>query len=53
MRDLREIAMNGLVLSAWARADGWSRAGLYRQLKAEGWQRVVEGAWLEPGRRST
>ncbi|MFE2731921.1 hypothetical protein [Streptomyces sp. NPDC059349] len=49
MRDLREIAMDGLVLSAWARADGWSRAGLYRQLKAEGWQRVVEGAWLEPG----
>lgn len=41
--------MDGLVLSAWARADGWSRAGLYRQLKAEGCQRVVEGAWLEPG----
>ncbi|MFD2691490.1 hypothetical protein ACFS5L_42635 [Streptomyces phyllanthi] len=52
MRELRELALGGLLLTSWAVAEGWSRSSLFRRLREEGWATLGEGAWAEPGRAS-
>ncbi|WP_149826466.1 hypothetical protein [Streptomyces tailanensis] len=49
MRELRGTAREGLLLTSWAMAEGWSRASLFRQLREEGWTALGGGAWAEPG----
>lgn len=49
MRELRDVAVGGVLVTAWALGEGWSRSGLYRCLKEEGWTALGEGAWVERG----
>jgi len=46
---LRDVAVGGVLVTAWALGEGWSRSGLYRCLKEEGWTALGEGAWVERG----
>ncbi|MEV6587562.1 hypothetical protein [Streptomyces acidicola] len=50
VRELRELALGGVLLTSWAVAEGWSRPSLFRRLREEGWVALGEGAWSEPGR---
>lgn len=50
MRELRELALGGVLLTSWAVADGWPRSSLFRRLREEGWAALGEGAWAVPGR---
>ncbi|MFG2501831.1 hypothetical protein ACGFSB_26925 [Streptomyces sp. NPDC048441] len=47
---LRELAMEGVLLTCWARDAGWPTSTLSRSLAAEGWTRIPGGGWVEPGR---
>lgn len=47
---LRELAVEGVLLTCWAREAGWSSSTLSRSLAAEGWTRIPGGGWAEPGR---
>lgn len=40
----------GVLLTSRALEAGWSRVALSRRLGSEGWTRVQNGAWVEPGR---
>lgn len=48
--ELRELAVEGVLLTRWARDAGWPRSTLSRSLAAEGWTRIPGGGWAEPGR---
>ncbi|GHG58518.1 hypothetical protein GCM10018779_24180 [Streptomyces griseocarneus] len=48
----RADAQGGVVLTAQALAEGWTRGRLGRFLTAGGWTRVRPGAWLVPGREA-
>lgn len=48
--ELRELAVEGVLLTRWARDAGWPRSTLARSLAAEGWTRIPGGGWAEPGR---
>ncbi|MFI9238891.1 hypothetical protein [Streptomyces sp. NPDC053079] len=48
----RADAQGGVVLTAQALAEGWTRGRLSRFLTAGGWTRVRPGAWLVPGREA-
>ncbi|MCW8375488.1 hypothetical protein [Streptomyces justiciae] len=48
--ELATLAEDGVLLTSRALAAGWSRVPLSRRLSAEGWTRVRNGAWVEPGR---
>ncbi|MGW7069944.1 hypothetical protein ACWGII_12120 [Streptomyces sp. NPDC054855] len=48
--ELRELAVEGVLLTGWAREAGWPRSTLARSLAAEGWTRIPGGGWAEPGR---
>ncbi|WP_409058256.1 endonuclease domain-containing protein [Streptomyces sp. SYP-A7185] len=50
MRDLRELAVEGVLLTGWAKEAGWAASTLSRSLAAEGWTRIPGGGWAEPGR---
>jgi len=41
-----------VLLTSRALGAGWSRSPLSRRLCSEGWTRVRNGAWIEPGRRA-
>ncbi|WP_191094947.1 hypothetical protein [Streptomyces kanamyceticus] len=47
---LRELAVEGVLLTRWALEAGWSRNSLFRRLAAEEWTRIPGGGWAEPGR---
>ncbi|MEU3738450.1 hypothetical protein AB0E78_15400 [Streptomyces sp. NPDC032198] len=47
---LGELAVEGVLLTRWAREAGWSASALSRSLAAEGWTRIPGGGWAEPGR---
>ncbi|MWA11797.1 endonuclease domain-containing protein [Streptomyces sp. BA2] len=47
---LRELAVEGVLLTCWAREAGWPTSTLSRSLAAEGWTRIPGGGWAEPGR---
>ncbi|MGW0906924.1 hypothetical protein [Streptomyces sp. NPDC002853] len=48
--ELRELAVEGVLLTRWARDAGWPGSTLARSLAAEGWTRIPGGGWAEPGR---
>jgi hypothetical protein len=48
---LRELAVEGVLLTRWAREAGWPAGTLSRRLAAEGWARIPGGGWAEPGRK--
>lgn len=52
MRELRDVARAGLLLTSWAVGEGWSRPSLFRRLKEEGWTGLGQGVWAEPGART-
>ncbi|MGW6062669.1 hypothetical protein [Streptomyces sp. NPDC055189] len=47
---LRELSVEGVLLTRWAMAAGWPRSKLFRRLTGEGWTRLGGGVWAEPGR---
>ncbi|MCF3125248.1 hypothetical protein IPZ68_36970 [Streptomyces arenae] len=47
---MRELSVEGVLLTRWAREAGWSRSSMFRQLAADGWTRIPGGGWAEPGR---
>ncbi|GGY21852.1 hypothetical protein [Streptomyces djakartensis] len=49
-RALRELAQEGVLLTCRALESGWPARSLTRALRAEGWGRLLPGAWLEPDR---
>ncbi|MGW0561916.1 hypothetical protein ACWDZ4_15185 [Streptomyces sp. NPDC003016] len=50
MGDVEALARGGVLLTAWARAAGWPPRRLNRRLRADGWTRIINGAWCAPGR---
>ncbi|MQY37982.1 hypothetical protein SRB17_59900 [Streptomyces sp. RB17] len=44
------MADRGVLLTSRAVEAGWPRRDLTRALRAEGWTRLRQGAWAEPGR---
>ncbi|MGW3169156.1 hypothetical protein [Streptomyces sp. NPDC001153] len=48
--ELRALANRGVLLTSRAVEAGWPRRSLTRALRAEGWTRLRQGAWAEPGR---
>ncbi|MEU6198212.1 hypothetical protein [Streptomyces sp. NPDC047061] len=51
LRTLREPGGNdGILLTSRALDAGWDRVALCRRLRSEGWTRIRNGAWAEPGR---
>ncbi|MFJ8545417.1 hypothetical protein ACIRFH_26015 [Streptomyces sp. NPDC093586] len=46
---LRALVEEGVLLTSRALEAGWTRSSLFRRLGAEGWGRVRQGAWAEPG----
>ncbi|MFE2281380.1 hypothetical protein ACFXAE_29935 [Streptomyces sp. NPDC059454] len=48
--DLRALARGGVLLTAWALDAGWPQSSLALRLRADGWTRVRNGAWIEPGK---
>lgn len=47
---MRALADGGVLLTSRAVEAGWPRRSLTRALRAEGWTRLRQGAWAEPGR---
>jgi very-short-patch-repair endonuclease len=50
LRALREPGGTGILLTSRALDAGWERVALCRRLRSEGWTRIRNGAWAEPGR---
>lgn len=49
MGDLKTLARDGVLLTAWARDAGWPPRLLNRRLRSEGWHKINKGAWAAPG----
>jgi hypothetical protein len=49
VQDLTRLTHNGLLLTACARAAGWSADRLARRLRHDGWFQIERGAWSAPG----
>lgn len=47
---MRELAEEGVLLTARALDAGWPKRSLARALRADGWTPLRKGAWVEPGR---
>lgn len=47
---MRALADSGVLLTSRAVEAGWPRRRLTRALRGEGWTRLRQGAWAEPGR---
>ncbi|WP_217546725.1 endonuclease domain-containing protein [Streptomyces sp. GbtcB6] len=50
LRALQEPGGTGILLTSRALDAGWNRVAVCRRLRAEGWTRIRNGAWAEPGR---
>ncbi|MFE5966343.1 endonuclease domain-containing protein [Streptomyces sp. NPDC056463] len=48
--ELVRVARGGVLLTVWAYGAGWSRGRATRRLRADGWQRICQGAWAAPGK---
>ncbi|WP_155057861.1 hypothetical protein [Streptomyces blattellae] len=51
MRELRDVAVGGLLSVAGAVDAGWARASVFRRLREKGWVPLGGGVWAEPGTR--
>ncbi|MBZ9638265.1 hypothetical protein [Streptomyces sp. PSKA30] len=49
---LQDLTEEGVLLTSRALAAGWPARSLTRALRAEGWTRIQNGTWIEPGRNA-